>query len=288
MQKKFLFWAALAAMVMSLSFVACDKKNVFNREDDEEETTGGGGGQTEENYSIVGSWKSTTTSNYYGDESVILQFNADHTGTYTYESSEGKTVYNINYNYDEKTCLGDLIMQIPDYNEVYPMNFKLKWYGPNTVLVYVQDAYYESYYGYEEWELMGTFQRLDANGEVINPTQNETYSIIGSWKTYLDNSGMNTLTLSFKSNGTGSYIYAYEYYGEKYSHTYDTQYTYDQKKCTGTLTIIDPVYAYEGEENPEMPFKVEWLSEDAAKVYIGDDYSGTIEWELLGLFERQK
>lgn len=143
-----LFVMVVSLMISSIAFVACEKKSGSQSVVDP--TSG------ETYYSIVGRWV-YSYQDYYGDRvTITLQINADHTGTYTEVSSEGTDGYNIRYNYDPKTCMGDMIMTVPGYSESFAMDFKVKWYGPNTLVLSTKESY--SYYG-ENWEVMGTFER---------------------------------------------------------------------------------------------------------------------------------
>lgn len=148
MKTKSLFIAGCTAILLLVTaFVACEKNPASQPVVDP--TTG------ETYYSIVGKWV-YSYQDYYGQTTITLQINADHTGTYTEVSSEGTDGYNIRYNYDPKTCMGDMIMIVPGYSESYAIDFKVKWYGPNTIVISTKESV--SYYG-ENWEVMGTFER---------------------------------------------------------------------------------------------------------------------------------
>lgn len=148
MKTKSLFIAGCTAILLLVTaFVACEKNPASQPVVDS--TTG------ETYYSIVGKWV-YSYQDYYGQTTITLQINADHTGTYTEVSSEGTDGYNIRYNYDPKTCMGDMIMIVPGYSESYAIDFKVKWYGPNTIVISTKESV--SYYG-ENWEVMGTFER---------------------------------------------------------------------------------------------------------------------------------
>lgn len=142
--------AGFVTVLASFLFVACEKKSGTNGDSS--------------SYSIVGTWVSDF-SDYYGDSyTYILKLNKNNTGTFTIkERSYGYiTVYDLKYNYDPSTCTGSAMLTYKDYeyNRTYTqeMEYKIKWYGENTIAFYTRDA--EDYYEYEEWELMGTtFER---------------------------------------------------------------------------------------------------------------------------------
>jgi len=144
MKTKSLFIAGCTAiLLLATTFVACEKnpasQPVVNP------TTG------ETYYSIVGKWVYNRETDYSGKTTVTLVFRADNTGTQTVQSSEGTEIYEMRYNYDPKTCLGDRILLIPGYDP-YPEYFKLKWYGSDIFSSYIQDPD-------GDWDLTGTFQR---------------------------------------------------------------------------------------------------------------------------------
>ena len=162
MNKK-LYWlcSCILAMVLAVAFVACEnqKKNFVDDEDDDEEVV-----TPKQGYSIIGTWKMTQTSAYYENESfdIYLTFKADNTGTYTVNEYDYEPyTFNLAYSYDPSTCLGELVMIDPYYGAAADeLSFKLKWYGPDQVMVYIRDSYYNSGYYYEdEYEQMGMFYR---------------------------------------------------------------------------------------------------------------------------------
>ena len=136
-RKLYLLAGGIMLMLMAVAFIACEKKNK---------------GVNGDGYSIVGTW--VMDNSYYGERTTI-RFNANNTGTlitkYTYEGQTYNITYNIRYNYNETTCQGSILMEIPGYSS-YEYDFKLKWYGEDTFVVYLD-------YGYGEWETMGTFER---------------------------------------------------------------------------------------------------------------------------------
>lgn len=154
MKTKSLFIAGCTAiLLLATTFVACEKNPASQPVVDP--TTG------ETYYSIVGKWVySYIDYDYYEDRiTVTIQFNADHTGTYTVKDSDtgpNGTGYNIRYNYNPKTCLGDMIMMVSGYSEAYAMDFKVKWYGPNTIALFTRESSYSSS---SEWEESGVFER---------------------------------------------------------------------------------------------------------------------------------
>ena len=139
--------AALAMVLVSSLFVACEKKN--SKDGDSS------------SYSIVGTWEMVSNGyyDYYGTKQVI-RLNADHTGTVTITGDGEKTVYTIKYNYDSSTSTGDVLMSYYDSyygrNYTYTYEFKVKWYGEDTISIYLRD---EGDYYYDEWEPIGTFER---------------------------------------------------------------------------------------------------------------------------------
>lgn len=145
-RKLYLLAGFVAVLLMAVAFVACEK----------EETPGGGGGGGDDTYSIVGTWKATYQDYYYGNASVTIRLKSDHTGSYTTKSSEGTYTVKLNYNYDPVTCMGEAMMTDPTYGESMEIDFKVKWYGANTIVIYSRDPYY----GDEgDWGTMGTFER---------------------------------------------------------------------------------------------------------------------------------
>jgi hypothetical protein len=148
MKTKSLFIAGCTViLLLATTFVACEKNPASQPVVDP--TTG------ETYYSIVGKWVYSYTDYYEDHITVTIQLNADHTGTYTVKDSDtgpNGTVYNIRYNYNPKTCLGDMIMMVSGYSEAYAMDFKVKWYGSDIFSSYIQDPD-------GDWDLTGTFQR---------------------------------------------------------------------------------------------------------------------------------
>ncbi len=141
--------AALAMVLVSSLFVACEKKN--SKDGDSS------------SYSIVGTWEMISSGyyDYYYDTTQVIRLNADHTGTITITGDGEKIVYTIKYNYDSSTCTGDALMTYYDsyYGRSYTFNyeFKIKWYGEDTISIYIREA--DDYYDYDEWGLIGTFER---------------------------------------------------------------------------------------------------------------------------------
>ena len=123
-------------------------------------SSGGGGGTNPSGntYSIVGTWKQSEYSSYYGWETTTIVFRANGTGTLTYSSGGNSSVYNLQYSYNETTCIGDLLMIYDDIEygrEYYPMQFKVVWYGANAALIYMRYVKEE----YDDWEEEGVFER---------------------------------------------------------------------------------------------------------------------------------
>ena len=135
----------LAVLLGVFTFASCNKKDKND---------------PESGYSIVGTWKHTEYSEYYGQETTTIRFNEDGTGSMTYSSDEGSSTYNLSYSYNQTTCIGNMMMIYtePGYGTYYyPMKFKVQWYGANAALIYVADEDY--YYGDIDWEEMGVFER---------------------------------------------------------------------------------------------------------------------------------
>ena len=146
-RKLYLLAGFVAVLLMAVAFVACEK----------EETPGDGGGDG--TYSIVGTWKTNYVDEYYGG-TITLRLKSDHTGTYTTKFREDTCTYTytykLNYNYDPVTCMGEALMTDAVYGDSMEIEFKVKWYGPNTIVIYSRDPYY----GDEgDWGTMGTFER---------------------------------------------------------------------------------------------------------------------------------
>lgn len=136
--------AGFVTVLASFLFVACEKKS----------SKDGDSGS----YSIVGTWEMISSGyyDYYNNNKQVIRMNADHTGTITITGDGEKTVYSLKYNYDSSTCTGDVLISYYDpyydRSHTYTYDFKIKWYGEDTISIYIR---YED----EEWELMGTFER---------------------------------------------------------------------------------------------------------------------------------
>lgn len=138
--------AGLVTVLASFLFVACEKKSGTNGDSS--------------SYSIVGTWEKVSGGYYdYYDTKEVIRLNADNTGTVTITEDGYKTVHTLKYNYDNTTCTGDFLLTYSYYGQSYsyPMEVKIKWYGENTMSVYVRDPEY-SYYD-DAWGLMGTYER---------------------------------------------------------------------------------------------------------------------------------
>lgn len=148
MKTKSLFIAGCTAiLLLATSFVACEKNP--SSQPIVDPATG------ETYYSIVGKWV-CSYDDYYGKVTITLQINADHTGTYWEIDSDtgpGGAGYNIRYNYNPETCTGDMIL-ISGSEYSITMDFKVKWYGPNTFVLSAKETV--STGAYEEW---GIFER---------------------------------------------------------------------------------------------------------------------------------
>lgn len=144
-RKLYLLAGFVAVLLMAVAFVACEK----------EETPGGGGGG-DGTYSIVGTWKTTYNDYYMGNITATLRLKSDHTGSYTEKDEYDSHTVQVRYNYDPITCMGEAFINDAVYGESMEIEFKVKWYGPNTIVIYSRDPYY----GDEgDWGTMGTFDR---------------------------------------------------------------------------------------------------------------------------------
>lgn len=112
-----------------------ESKGTFTRK-----TNGGGGGGTNpsgDTYSIIGSWKHYENGKE-GPHTEIVQFNADGTGSVMVTGNEGTTIYSLSYTYSQGACAGNSVMTYtePGGEEYYYyIDFKVKWYGPNNIVM---------------------------------------------------------------------------------------------------------------------------------------------------------
>lgn len=256
----------LAVLLGVFTFVACNKKDKD---------------ATESGNSIVGKWIQEQHDSYYGTTfTVTLQFNNDHTGTYTYMYDGENYPQTFHYTYDPATCTGTVLMYDIEYGNQIESTFKLTWYGENTINISI----YNEDYG--EWYSIGTFTREGGSSGGATPS-GDTYSIIGTWKhsetSYYYNITITT-TITFNADGTGKYIYE-DGGGDRLD--YNVRYNYNQTTCIGDMLIInpDPVYG----SQYQMKFKVKWYGANTALIYVADEdyYYGDIDWEEMGVFERQ-
>ncbi len=255
----------LAVLLGVFTFVACNKKDKD---------------ATESGNSIVGKWIQKQHDSYYGTTfTVTLQFNNDHTGTYTYMYDGENYPQTFHYTYDPATCTGTVLMYDIEYGKQIESTFKLTWYGDNTINISI----YNEDYG--EWYSIGIFTREGGSSGGTTPS-GDTYSIIGTWKhsEYSKYYGQETTTIRFNANGTGSMSYS----SDEGSSTYNLSYSYNQNTCIGDIMMIfnDPNY---GTQYQQMKFKVQWYGANAALIYVADEdyYYGDIDWEEMGVFERQ-
>lgn len=218
-------------------------------------TNGGGGGGTNpsgDTYSIIGTWKHVETDSYNAVATIIIEFNADNTGTFTYDYNDPyhneyiHDVYQMRYTYNATTCTG-VITRYKD-SESYASTFKLVWINQNVVTVLFQDPSHPS----DEWDNMGNFTR--EAGTNTPDTPSDTYSIIGSWKHYENGKeGPHTEIVQFNADGTGSVMVT----GNEGTTIYSLSYTYSQGACAGNsvMTYKEPggeeYYYY-------IDFKVKW------------------------------
>ena len=288
----------MALVLGSVAFVACEDKSNVGGGGGSESGGGGGGGSAS---GIVGTWKSVAGSTMYGDETYILTFNADKTGKYQYIEDEPDEVeeFDFTYTFNSSTNIGKIVPQY--YSDDSGMEFKVVWKSKDKVEIYTRDAYYseyynynnyyyeyygyyndyyddyyyEEYYGYDGWELLGTFERQGSSGgggggQGGGQAGN---SIVGSWK--YGPSASEYLILTFNSGSSCSYTYVYYDESEILTGTY----TYDASTGKGRMTLRDPEYT---EETVYLDFRIEWQSNNSANVYAIDEGKEG----FLGLFTR--
>lgn len=158
MKKHFkILWGFVTVVMIALSFAACNfvlKNDPSGNGGSGDNGSGGNnGGQTA--YSIVGTWKRSFVSE--GTTiTIIFTLNANNKGSYVYSEGEYTTQYNLAYNFDPNTNTGTSVMTDPIYGQTFEQQFRVTWYGANSITISILDKEY----GYaDEWETLGLFER---------------------------------------------------------------------------------------------------------------------------------
>ena len=150
--KKFAFIliGCFTALIISVAFIACDKKN--------NALNGGGnidGGGSQSDYSLIGTWKMTIQGEGYyydyGNSIVLLEIKADNTGKMTmwnesYSSEKSISIINWKYIYEDVIR----VKVVSGYAGILggqgeQMDLTVDWYGPNTVYFIPNDLDYSDY-----------------------------------------------------------------------------------------------------------------------------------------------
>ncbi len=232
--------------------------------------------------SLIGTWKCTRTVGDSGTETITLYFKDDHTGTYKVEKANTEPEINeMRYNYDATTCIGNFLLLLEPQQSNFYMDFKLQWFGENTMVVFFKNP--ESTSEADYWYSVGTFERQSDGGG--SSSGNVSYSVIGTWK-HVETDSYNavaTMIIEFNADYTGSFIYDYnDPYNNVYIHdVYQAQYTYDATSCMGIFT------RYKESETYPTRYKLIWHSENAMTVLFQDPSHPSDEWDNMGTFERQ-
>lgn len=112
--------------------------------------------------------------------------------------------------------------------------------------------------------------------------QNQTASIVGTWKRTVNNSyyGPQTYIFTLNANNKGTFTTS----SSEGSSTMNLVYNFNSSTNTGTVVMTDSYYGY----SYTYAFRVEWFGTDNINIYIRYQEDGYAEeWENMGLFERQ-
>ena len=149
--KKFAFIliGCFTAIIISVAFIACDKKN--NSLNGGGNIDGGGGSQTAP--SLVGTWKCNLEGEYYYNNTtvIMLEIKADYTGKLTvwdtrYPAEKNICIINWKYIYEDVIR----IKVVSGYAGIFygqgeQMDLTVDWYGQNTVYFIPNDLDYSDY-----------------------------------------------------------------------------------------------------------------------------------------------
>ena len=242
--------------------------------------SGGGGGSTTPSTAdsqLIGTWEWNHTDSY-GNFTVTLVINSDHTGTQTYsKTGYGYTTYNFSWNYNASTEIVTIVLETGYGTEV--MKYKLEWYGTDRFYtIYMEgDTVYEEY-------MEGPFVRKSGSSGSTTPSAAEKL-LIGTWKYQAtDYYGTQiTITAVLKADHTGTQTYTEAGYG-----TSTMSLTWNYNETTEILTLIleDTSYGYSSGLYP-VKYKVQWYGNDRFYLAYVSSYGTVYEDEIMGPFVRQ-
>ena len=259
MKKKNLFWSVLVFIlvaVLSAGFAACG-----GGDGDGSDGNGGGGGTN-----IVG----TTWKGNDGSTTITITFNSSTTGLYvlSYNNSYsgGTETESSTFSYSLNGNRGIVVVNVPDSwysgSRTWTHYFKI---SGNTIWVYDDDDC-------DDDDLEFVLTKQTGNGNGAQSGGSITGVVIGTWSGQEHN---DYLTLSFRSDGTGTYI---SRYNDSYSgmETESGNFNYIMEGDNKGIVSVRLYDSYSGYENKTYYFVINGNTMSIYEHYYYDD----LEWVL--------